>query len=58
MLSILKYISDIDNINKIPSSIIPNTNNYDLIVVADGSNSNTKKKLKFLHNQILGTNGL
>ena len=24
----------------------PNTNNYDLIVAADGSNSNTKKKLK------------
>ncbi len=46
MLSILEFISDIDNINKIPTSVIPNTNNYDLIVAADGSNSNTKKKLK------------
>ncbi|WP_413677873.1 FAD-dependent monooxygenase [Prochlorococcus sp. MIT 0916] len=46
MLSILEFISNFDNINKIPTSIIPNTNNYDLIVVADGSNSNTKKKLK------------
>jgi len=26
--------------------VIPNTNNYDLIVAADGSSSNTKKKLK------------
>ena len=43
MSSILEYISDVDNINKIPTSIIPNTNNYDLIVAADGSNSNTKK---------------
>ena len=46
MLSILKVISDIENINKIPTSVIPNTNNYDLIVAADGSNSITKKKLK------------
>tara|TARA_Y100001968_G_scaffold225413_1_gene208247 strand:- start:2123 stop:3241 length:1119 start_codon:yes stop_codon:yes gene_type:complete len=46
MLLILEFISDIDNINKIPTSVIPNTNNYDLIVVADGSTSNTKKKLK------------
>ena len=46
MSSILKFISDIDNINKIPTSVIPNTNNYDLIVAADGSNSNIKKKLK------------
>ena len=46
MLSILEFISEIDNINKIPTSVIPNTNNYDLIVAADGSNSNTKKKLK------------
>ena len=46
MISILEFISNIDNVNKIPTSIIPNTNNYDLIVVADGSNSNTKKKLK------------
>ena len=46
MFSILEFISDIENINKIPTSVIPNTNNYDLIIVADGSNSNTKKKLK------------
>ncbi|WP_269605666.1 FAD-dependent monooxygenase [Prochlorococcus marinus] len=46
MLSILEFITDINNINKIPTSVIPNTNNYDLIVVADGSNSLTKKKLK------------
>ncbi len=46
MQSILEYISNIDNINKIPTSIIPNTNNYDLIVAADGSNSLTRKKLK------------
>tara|TARA_Y100001968_G_C19433082_1_gene758119 strand:- start:1450 stop:2562 length:1113 start_codon:yes stop_codon:yes gene_type:complete len=46
MLSILKCISDIENINKIPTSVIPNTNNYDLIIVADGSNSITKKKHK------------
>ncbi len=46
MLSILEFISDISNINKIPTSIIPNTNNYDIILAADGSNSNTKKKLK------------
>ena len=45
MLSILEFISNVDNINKIPTSIIPNTNKYDLIVVADGSNSITKKKL-------------
>ena len=46
MLSILNFISSVENINKIPTSVIPNTNNYDLIVAADGSNSNTKKKLK------------
>tara|TARA_Y100001968_G_scaffold332281_1_gene389796 strand:- start:3028 stop:4140 length:1113 start_codon:yes stop_codon:yes gene_type:complete len=46
MVSILEFISDIENINKIPTSVIPNTNNYDLIVAADGSNSNTKNKLK------------
>ena len=46
MSSILEVISDIKNINKIPTSVIPNTNNYDLIIAADGSNSNTKKKLK------------
>ncbi|WP_413684700.1 FAD-dependent monooxygenase [Prochlorococcus sp. MIT 1011] len=46
MSSILEFISDIDNINKIPTSVIPNTNNYDLIVAADGSSSTTKKKLK------------
>ncbi len=45
MMSILEFISDIDNINRIPTSVIPNTNNYDLIVAADGSNSITKKKL-------------
>ena len=46
MLKILEFILDIENINRIPTSVIPNTNNYDLIVAADGSNSNTKKKLK------------
>ena len=46
MSSILEFISNIDNINKIPTSVIPNTNNYDLIVAADGSHSNTKKKLR------------
>ena len=46
MFSILGMISNIDNINKIPTSVIPNTNNYDLIIAADGSNSTTKKKLK------------
>ncbi len=46
MLSILEFSSNYNNINKIPTSVIPNTNNYDLIVAADGSNSNTKKKLK------------
>ena len=46
MFSILKLISHIDNINRIPTSVIPNTNNYDLIIAADGSNSITKKKLK------------
>ncbi len=45
MLSILEFISSIDNINKIPTSVIPNTNNYDLIIAADGFNSITKKKL-------------
>ena len=46
MSYILGFIPRIDNINRIPTSIIPNTNNYDLIVAADGSSSNTKKKLK------------
>lgn len=46
MLSILEFISNIDNVNKIPTSVIPNTNNYDLVLAADGSNSTTKKKLK------------
>ena len=46
MLVILEFISCIDNINKIPTYIIPNTNNYDLIVAADGIQSITKKKLK------------
>ena len=46
MKKILDFISNINNINKIPTSIVRNTNNYDLIVVADGSNSATKKKLK------------
>ncbi len=46
MLVLLRKISSIDNINKIPTSVIRNPNNYDLIVVADGSNSTTKKKLK------------
>tara|TARA_Y100001968_G_scaffold55993_1_gene47191 strand:- start:1291 stop:2415 length:1125 start_codon:yes stop_codon:yes gene_type:complete len=45
MFSILQLISDIDSINKIPTSVIPNTNNYDLIVAADGSKSTIKKKL-------------
>ena len=43
---ILDFISFIDNINKIPTSVIPNTNNYDLIVASDGINSTTRKKLK------------
>ncbi len=46
MITLLDFISDIENINRIPTSIIHNTNNYDLIVAADGSNSNTRKKLK------------
>ena len=46
MIKILEFISNIDNINRIPTSVIPNTNNYDLIIAADGSNSTTKKKLK------------
>ena len=46
MLSFIDFISSIDNINKIPTSVIPNTNKYDLIVAADGSNSTTKNKLK------------
>ena len=46
MLVILEFISNVENINKIPTSVIPNTNKYDLIIAADGSNSNTKKKLK------------
>ncbi len=46
MSSMLEYISHIEHINKIPTSVIPNTHNYDLIIAADGSNSTTKKKLK------------
>ena len=46
MFSILEFISHIDNINKIPTSVIPNTSNYDLVVAADGFNSTTRKKLK------------
>ncbi len=46
MNTIIDIISQNDNINKIPTSIIRNTNNYDLIIVADGSNSITKKRLK------------
>ena len=46
MSIILEFISNIDNINKIPTSVIPNTNSYDLIVASDGINSTTKKKLK------------
>ena len=45
MSSILGFVSDIDNINKIPTSVIPNTNNYDLIIAANGSSSNIKKKV-------------
>ena len=44
MFSILELISNIECINKIPTSVIPNTNNYDLIVAADGSKSTIKKK--------------
>ena len=46
MFTILKFISNIEYINKIPTSVIPNTNNYDLIIAADGSNSSIRKKLK------------
>ena len=46
MSTILGFISDIDTINKIPTSVIPNTNNYDIILAADGPSSNTKKRLK------------
>tara|TARA_Y100001968_G_scaffold324086_1_gene362781 strand:- start:3026 stop:4138 length:1113 start_codon:yes stop_codon:yes gene_type:complete len=46
MMTILETISNIETINKIPTSVIPNTNNYDLIIAADGSNSATKKKLR------------
>tara|TARA_B100000700_G_C14890968_1_gene782709 strand:- start:14 stop:1126 length:1113 start_codon:yes stop_codon:yes gene_type:complete len=46
MSSLLSVIYRSDNINKIPTSVIPNTNNYDLIVAADGQDSNTRKKLK------------
>ena len=45
MSSILGFISDIDSINKIPTSVIPNTKNYDLIIAANGSSSNIKNKL-------------
>jgi len=43
---LLEAISSNQYINKIPTSVIPNTNNYDIILAADGSNSSTKKKLK------------
>ena len=46
MKTILESITEIDEINRIPTSVIPNTNNYDIVVVADGINSNIKKKLK------------
>jgi len=46
MVSILVYISKIKNINRIPTSVITNSSNYDFIVAADGSNSSTKKKLQ------------
>ena len=46
MIAILEFISNIENINKIPTSVIRNTNTYDLIIAADGSNSTTKKNLK------------
>ena len=45
MSYLLESINANQNINKIPTSVIPNTNNYDLIVVADGSKSNVKKRL-------------
>tara|TARA_B100001250_G_C19789492_1_gene785760 strand:- start:550 stop:1662 length:1113 start_codon:yes stop_codon:yes gene_type:complete len=46
MSSMIEIISCLDNINKIPTSVIPNTTNYDLIVASDGTNSTTKKMLK------------
>ncbi len=46
MSTLLDCISNIETINKIPTSVIPNTNNYDLIIAADGSNSITRKKLR------------
>ncbi len=45
MSHILETIRSHTNINKIPTSIIPNTINYDLIVAADGAKSSTKKRL-------------
>lgn len=45
MSYLLETIGINKNINKIPTSVIPNTNNYDLIVVADGAHSNVKKRL-------------
>ena len=45
MQSILNIINRNNNINKIPTSVIRNSNNYDLILVSDGSNSITKKNL-------------
>tara|TARA_Y100001968_G_scaffold31865_1_gene24529 strand:- start:31644 stop:32771 length:1128 start_codon:yes stop_codon:yes gene_type:complete len=45
MSLLLDIISNNNNINKIPTSVINNAKNYDLIVVADGQNSKTKKKL-------------
>lgn len=45
MSCLLETISTNSNINKIPTSIIPNTNNYDFIVVADGAKSNVRKRL-------------
>ncbi len=46
MSTILNEIANNNYINRIPTSVIPNPNNYDLILVADGSNSATKRKLK------------
>ena len=46
MTVILDFININKNINKIPSSVISNITNYDLIIAADGINSSIKKKLK------------
>ncbi len=45
MPHILEMIHSNKNINRIPTSVIPNTSNYDLIVAADGANSNVRKRL-------------